>query len=207
MFNAFKKDFVVPSQWDDILITTMFKKKDSWKNLDNYRGIFIVTILQLIYEEVLKNRISSVLQKNMSKFQNGGVKGKSVTDNLFILKGIIDHSKYLGKGVFITFYDIEKCFDSLWLQDCINALWDNGVQDDSLYFIYLLSKKVSISINTPIGRTDPFVLENLVKQGTVLGPVLNNCSLDRVPKEHSGYQMGLVNIKSLEFVDEIANVN
>ena len=77
----------------------------------------------------------------MSKFQNGGVKEKSVIDNLFILKGIIDHSKYLGKGVFITFYDIEKCFDSLWLQDCINALWDSGVQDDSLYFIYLLRKK------------------------------------------------------------------
>ena len=56
----------------------------------------------------VKNRISGVLQKNMSKFQNGGVKGKSVTDNLFILKGIIDYSKYLGKGVFITFYDIEN---------------------------------------------------------------------------------------------------
>ena len=128
----------------------------------------------------------------MSKFQNGGVKGKSVTDNLFILKGIIDHSKYLGKGVFITFYNIEKCSDSLWLQDCISALWDNGIQDDSLYFIYLLSKKASISFSTPLGRTDPFVLENLVKQGTVLGPVLNNCYLDRVPKEGSGYQMGLV---------------
>ena len=100
----------------------MFKKKGSWKKLGNYRGIFIVTILQLINEKVLKNRISGVLQQNMPKFQNGGVKEKSVTVNLFILNGIIDHSKYLGKGVFITFYDIEKCFDSLWLQDCINAL-------------------------------------------------------------------------------------
>ena len=107
----------------------MFKKKGSWKKLDNCRGIFIITILLPIYEKVLKNRISGALQKNMSKFQNGEVKGKSVTDNLFILKGIIDHSKSLGKEVFITFYDIEKCFDSLWLQDCINALWDNGVQD------------------------------------------------------------------------------
>ena len=116
----------------------MLRKKGSWKTLDNCRGIFIVAILQLIYEKVLK-QISGVLQRNMSKSQNGGVKGKSVTDNLFILKGIIDHSKYLRKGVFITFYDIEQYFDSLWLKDCINALWDNGVQDDSLYFIYLLS--------------------------------------------------------------------
>ena len=58
----------------------------------------------------------------MSKFQNGGAKRKSVTNNLFILRGAIDHSRYLGTEVYITFYDTEKCFDSLWLQDCINAL-------------------------------------------------------------------------------------
>ena len=57
-------------------------------------------ILQLIYEKVLKNRIAGVLEANMSKFQNGGAKRKSVTDNLFILRGAIDHARYLGKKVF-----------------------------------------------------------------------------------------------------------
>ena len=89
----------------------------------------------------------------------------------------------------------------------MNAFWDNGIRDDSLYFICLLSKKAQITINTSLGRTDAFVLENLVKQGTVLGPVLNNCSLDRISKEGSGYQMGLANIKSLAFVDDIADVD
>ena len=49
----------------------------------------------------------------MSKFQNGGVKGKGVVDNLFVLRGLIDYSNYLVKELWITFYDIEKCFDSL----------------------------------------------------------------------------------------------
>ena len=70
-----------------------------------------------------------------------------------------------------------------------------------------MSKKAHITINTPLGRTDPLVLENLVKKGTVWGPVLNNCSLDRIPKERSGDQMELANITSLEFVDGIADVN
>ena len=69
--------------------------------------------------------------------------------------------------------------------DCINAVWDNGIQEDSLYSS--VEQKVQITINTPLGETDPFILENLIKQGTVLGPVLNNCSLDRIPKEGSGY--------------------
>ena len=56
-----------------------------------------------------------------------------------------------------------------------------------------------------MGDTYPLILSNLVKQGTVLGPVLNNCSLDRFSKESFGYNFGSVGIKPLEFVDDIAN--
>ena len=44
----------------------------------------------------------------MANFQTGGVRGKGVTDNLFILRGIIDHSKYFGKELSISFYDIKN---------------------------------------------------------------------------------------------------
>ena len=50
-------------------------------------------------------------------------------------------------------------------------------------------------------------LKNFVKQGTVLGPILNNCSLDRICKEGNGYQFGQANIKPLEFVDDLADPN
>ena len=72
----------------------------------------------------------------MSNFQNGGSKGKGVVDNLFILRALLDHAKYLNKELWLTFYDNEKCFDSLWLEDCINSLWENGVKDDTLSLIY-----------------------------------------------------------------------
>ena len=34
----------------------------------------------------------------MAKFQTGLMRGKGVTDNLFILRDIIDHSNYLEKN-------------------------------------------------------------------------------------------------------------
>ena len=143
----------------------------------------------------------------MSNFQNGGSKGKGVVDNLFLLRALIDHLKYMGKQLWLTFYNIEKCFDSLWLEDCINSLRDNGVKDDTLSLIYNLNVKANITIKTPFGDTQVLSLKNLVKQGTVLGPVLNNCSLDRVCKESLGYHIGSVEIKSMEFVDDIADPN
>ena len=140
----------------------------------------------------------------MTKFQTGGVKNKGVVDNLFVLRCLIDHSKYLKKELWITFYDIEKCFDSLWLEDCMNSLWRCGVDDD---LIYLLNRKADIIVRTPFGDTQSFEIRNLVKQGTVLGPILNNCSLDDICSEGHGHNMGTVEIKILEFVDDIADPN
>ena len=97
------------------------KKTGSKRKLGNYRGVFVVPVASLIFEKLLKSRISPHLEQNMTKFQTGGVKGKGVVDNLMILRGITDHAKYLGQELWLTFYDIEKCFDS-WLQDCINSL-------------------------------------------------------------------------------------
>ena len=113
----------------------------------------------------------------------------------------------MGKQLWLTFYDIEKCFDSLWLEDCINSLWDNGVKDDILSLIYKLNEKANVTIITPFGDTQVLPLENLVKQGTLLGSVLKNCSLDRVSKESLGYHIGSVEIKSIEFLDDIADLS
>ena len=63
------------------------------------------------------------------------------------------------------------------------------------------------TIKTPLGDTDPRFLSNLVKQGTVLGPVLNNCSLNKLSTDSIGYNFGSVKIKSMEFVDELADPN
>ena len=156
------------------------KEKGYFYEIDNYRGIFLVPILSTIFEKLLKNRISDTLQQNISKFQNGGMKGKGVVDNLFNLRGIINHANYLGKELWLTFYDIEECYDSLWLENCINSLWDLGVKDDVLRFIYLMNIKATVTIKTPLGDTNPLFLSNFVKQGTFLGPVLNNYSLNKL---------------------------
>ena len=141
-------------------ICTFYTQKRSWKELENHRGIFIVVIVSIIFEKVLKNHRTPILRENMTKFQTGGIKGKGVVDNLFIMRALISHSLYVNQPLFPTFYDIEKCFDSLWLEDCINSLWENGV----LYLIYLLNKKASITVKTPLGNASLFVIKNFVNK-------------------------------------------
>ena len=92
MVNAIKRFKIFPLEWSEIWIQTLTKKRGSFRKLENYRGIFLVPILSIIFEKFLKNRISQHLQENMPIFQSGGMKGKSVVDNLFITRGLINHA-------------------------------------------------------------------------------------------------------------------
>ena len=163
MVNSIKRSKLFPLEWSEIWIRTLKKKRGSFRKLENYRGIFLVPILSIIFEKLLKNRISQDLQQNMSRFQSGGMKGKNVLDNLFITRGLMNHVVYLNTELWITFYDMEKCFDSLWSEDCISSLWDLGVKDDMLYLIHLLYTKASVTIKTPMRDTHPLLLSDLVK--------------------------------------------
>ena len=97
--------------------------------------------------------------------------------------------------------------DGLWLENCINSLWDLGVKHDMLFLIHLLKTKASVTIKTPMGDTHPLLLSNLVKKGTFLGPVLTNCSLDCFSQESFSCQFGSVKIKTSLFVDDISGPN
>ena len=98
MTNSLKRMKSVPVNWSKMCIQTLKKKTNSTRKLSSYRGIFLFSVLSIIFEKLLKNRITLHLEENMTQFQTGGVKGKGVADNLFILRGMIDHSKIPRKG-------------------------------------------------------------------------------------------------------------
>ena len=73
MVNTIKTSKNLPSDWNKIWIRTLKQEKGTFRKLDNYRGIFFVPMLSIIFEKLLKNKISDTLQQNISKFQNGGI--------------------------------------------------------------------------------------------------------------------------------------
>ena len=74
----------------------------------------------------------------------------------------------------MLFADIEKCFDNLWLKDCILELVRCGTPVEEAIFIYHMNKNVRAKVITPAGDTDIIELEEIVRQGTMGG---TNCVL------------------------------
>ena len=127
VFNTIKSTKEIPDQWNRVLITPIYKNKGSKKELVNYRGIFLTVTVAKVFESILKERISSHIRR-MNLHQAGSGPNRSPADNLFLLRGCIDHYRHQNKILYITAYDFQQAFDSLWLQDCILSLERLGVK-------------------------------------------------------------------------------
>ena len=77
-------------------------------------------------------------------------------------------TRSISEAVVAYISDIEKCFDSLWLEDCINSRWDNDVNDGTLSLIYNLNVKANITIKTPFRDTQDYLSKTLSNRGQCL---------------------------------------
>ena len=91
--NKMKSQKAVPSNWENISITTIFKRKGSKKELKNHRGILLTPIVSKIFEKLIKLRIDPCINDYLSDFQAGGKANRSTADNIFLLRSLIDHDK------------------------------------------------------------------------------------------------------------------
>ena len=49
--------------------------------------------------------------------------------------------------------DYRQCFDSMWMEEVINDLWEAGIQDDNLSLIARVNEAVEVSVKTPFGKS------------------------------------------------------
>ena len=126
---------------------------------------------------------------------------------MFLLYASIDHQKYKNKPLYITAYDFEQAFDALWLQDCVLSLQKIGVPTDILHLIYNLNKQAKITVKTPYGSTRQSVLEDIVEQGTVLGPILCSTSTAEYCENNIGIAVFNAIVSSLVWVDDTLDLS
>ena len=77
-------------------------------------------------------------------------KGRNIRDHIFVLIAVMNNirKEKLKKNIDLGIYDIEKCFDKLWAQECYNDLYDNGFNNDKLPLLYQENINANITVKT-----------------------------------------------------------
>ena len=113
------------------------------------------------------------------------------------------------KPIDIQIYDYKQCFDSLWLEECLNDMYSGGLKDDRFNLLHNANTLVNIAVRTPVGKTDTGSIENVVIQGDVFGPMLCSKQVDMFGKEcmkeqkYTYLYKGEIEIPPLSMVDDI----
>ena len=210
LFNGVKSDFFLPNFLQFANITTIYKKKGFRQDLNNDRGIFVVSILRMILDSLIYEEKYPEVDKNMSDSNIGARKDRNIRNHLFMVYGAIN-SVLNGKDqcMDIQIYDVEKCFDALWLEDCMSDLYDTlpeQSRDDRLALVYQVNRENYVAVNTSVGQTDRVNIQNIVMQGGKWGPLKCSNSMDKsfVDSGQNLYKYkGLVNIMPLAMVDDL----
>ena len=75
--------------------------------------------------------------------------------------------------------DVEKCFDKVWLQSCINSLYEEGITDEYLNLLYIENKN-AVKINNKLSTRISF--QDVVTQGSVWGTLKCTTTMDKMNK-------------------------
>ena len=179
ILNEIGQQQIIPIEWEELIVKSIYKNKGNRNDIENRRGLFITSIISKLYEKIKLARNEENINKGISKYQCGGSKGKSTVDHIMTLNEIISYNKYLNKETYIIFADAYKCFDKLNLKNCIIDLY-RIVGAVEAMSIYRLNKNGNATINTPCGNVGPIKADHIVRQGTILGPKLCCINTDRV---------------------------
>ena len=176
--------------------------------MKNHRGIFLTQTIAKLYERIMLMRKKEAMDK-VTKLQSGSRRKRGSLDNLFLFQSCIDHAKHMNVPLYVTVYDFAQCFDALWLEDCIVSLWNIGIRDETLSTLYNMNKKAVIQVKTPVGTSEKFTQETIVKQGTVSGPPMCSTSTAEFVKLNKvrGFSIGEFSISSMILVDDVLNTN
>ena len=216
MMNNIKACMFIPTNMQLANITTIYKARGSRLELVNDRGIFLLTIFRKILDKLTYIDKYPELDNNMSDSNIGARKNKNIRNHLFIIHGIIN-SVIQGEDtcVDIQVYDVEQAFDALWLEDCLNDLYDSlpdAEQDDKLALVYETNVKNLVAVNTGVGQTTRIEVPRIVQQGGGWGPMQCSNSIDTIGKRcrdrgiHFYLYKHMVRVVPLSMVDDILGI-
>ena len=209
MINTVVTNNIVPEQWIYLIIKSISKGKGDLLSMDSKRGLFLTNIVSKFVEKMIKNRRKETIDSNLSDFQCGGVRNRGTGDNHMILNSAIEEARERKENIYLLFADLQKCFDELWLKDCIKDIIEAGMPAGEAIYIYNMNKMVKAKVDTPIGLTEEFELTEIVRQGTVCAVDLCGVSTDKINKigmEEPKLKVSGVEIQHPVFVDDMLGI-
>ena len=179
----------------------------------NYRGITVGDIIGKLYATILDQRLSTWAEDVgvRAQGQAGFRRAFRTTDNMFLLRSLVDQARGKGEKLYACFVDFKKAFDTVPRAQLWEHLHQLGIRGTFLSALISMYRNVQACVQTPTeGLTPSFTCSLGVKQGCPLSPTLFGLYVDKlesvlmcnIHKTHAPHLNG-TRIPCLLYADDI----
>ena len=199
----------LPSKWKQGIIIKL-PKKGNLKECKNSRGITLLSVVGKILGRIIIDRMRSGVDKRLRDEQAGYRKGRGTTEQVFVLRNILEQVNEWQATMYVGFVDFEKAFDSIHRNSLWIILRKYGIPEKIIKMVRLFYEGFKCAVEDQGERGEWFDVKTGVKQGCNMSGFLFLIVLDWVMRRTVGCGENGIRWKftskldDLDFSDDLA---
>lgn len=210
LFNSFWSSEVTPSIWAKASVHLIHKGNGADAlAAESYRPISLTSNIMKVFERVILNHCtthsdaSNVLPEEQAGFRAG----RSCTDQIYMLREVLESRRALKLPTCACFIDLKQAFPSTWRDAIWHRLQEAGISGKMFRIMQSLYMNNESAIINPYGLTDSFQTDLGTRQGAVPSPFLFSLGIspliDEIRALGLDVRLGNLLIPGLLYADDI----
>ena len=162
----------VPQEWVDALLVSLYKSGGQ-DICGNFRGISLLSIIGKVLARIQLDRLNTHIAPNViSESQCGFRPNRGTTDMVFSLRQLQEKCIEQNLDLYHCFIDLSKAFDTVNREALWVVLGKCGCPPKFVSMIKSLHADMKARVNFGGALSEPFNVDNGVKQGDLSAPTL-----------------------------------
>ena len=202
----------VPLKWKRGLIIKI-PKKGNLRECKNWRGVTLLPVASKILGRIIIERIRIGIDHRLRKEQAGFRSGRGTTEQIFILRNILEQVNEWQATLYINFVDFEKAFDSVHTNGLWTIMSQYGIPQKIINIVKAMYDGFECAVVEEEATSEWFELTTGVKQGCTMSGFLFLLIIDwvmrhTVKEEGTGLRWKFTSkLEDLDFADDVALIS